>query len=204
MILKLTLLKAIKLIVFILCLVPCAILVVGIMQNSLGPNPVEAVLHSTGGWTLRFLLITLAMTPLKIMLGKPWPIKFRRMFGLFTFFYATLHFLTWFAIDQALDWANILADIAERPYVTVGFIAWCILLALAITSNRWSIRQLGKSWGKLHTAVYAAALLGILHFVWLVKADWLEPLVYGLILLVLLAFRLPWIKKLKSLRTKYA
>lgn len=186
-----------KPLLFILCLIPFASLILGIVQNDLGSNPVETVIHVTGEWSLKFLLITLAMTPLKILLGKPWPIKFRRMLGLFTFFYATLHCLTWLWVDQELAWSNIIADIAERPYVTVGFAAWLILVALAITSNRWSIKQLGKSWAKLHKTVYLVSILAILHFVWLIKADWLEPLIYGVILLALLAFRLPIARKLK-------
>ncbi len=194
----------IKPILFTLCLLPFASLTFGIIQNDLGPNPVEAALHATGEWSLRLLLITLTMTPLRRMLGQPWPIQLRRMLGLFTFFYASLHFTIWLWVDQAFSWANIINDITERPYITVGFMAWLLLLVLAGTSNHYSIKRLGKSWKSLHRAVYVAAIFGVLHFIWLVKADWLEPLIYALILTILLAVRLFFRKKPQSWSIKHA
>ncbi len=194
----------IKPILFTLCLLPFASLTFGIIQNDLGPNPVEAALHATGEWSLRLLLITLTMTPLRRMLGQPWPIQLRRILGLFTFFYASLHFTIWLWVDQAFSWANIINDITERPYITVGFMAWLLLLVLAGTSNHYSIKRLGKSWKSLHRAVYVAAIFGVLHFIWLVKADWLEPLIYALILTILLAIRLFFRKNLQSWSIKHA
>lgn len=174
---------------------PFAGLVWGVLHNDLGANPVETVEHVTGDWTLRLLLLTLAMTPLRLLTGQPWPIRLRRMLGLLSFFYACLHFLTWLGLDEQGQWSEIVADVAKRPYVTVGFLAWLILLPLAVTSNRWSIRRLGKNWSRLHKAVYLAAPLGVLHYLWLVKADWLDPMLYGVVLAVLLAFRLPVIRQ---------
>jgi sulfoxide reductase heme-binding subunit YedZ len=194
----------IKPILFTLCLLPFASLTFGIIQNDLGPNPVEAALHATGEWSLRLLLITLTMTPLRRMLGQPWPIQLRRMLGLFTFFYASLHFTIWLWVDQAFSGANIINDITERPYITVGFMAWLLLLVLAGTSNHYSIKRLGKSWKSLHRAVYVAAIFGVLHFIWLVKADWLEPLIYALILTILLAVRLFFRKNSQSWSIKHA
>lgn len=180
-----------KPLLFVLCLLPFAQIVYGVIIDDLGANPVETVTDITGQWTLRLLLLTLAMTPLRLLIGQGWPIRLRRMLGLYVFFYASLHFLTWLWLDQELRLDAILSDIAKRPYVTVGFLAWLGLLPLALTSNRFSIRRLGKSWSRLHQLVYPIAVLAILHFLWLVKADLLEPLIYTLVLLALLAFRVP-------------
>lgn len=180
---------AVKPAVFALCLVPLALLVHGAWIGDLGANPLERVTDVTGQWTLRFLLITLAMTPLRQATGWSGWFRFRRMLGLFVFFYASLHFLTWIWLDQELQWANVVADIAKRPFVTVGFTAWLLLVPLALTSTRGMMRRLGRRWKVLHRAVYAVAVLGVLHFVWLVKADLLEPLVYGAILAGLLLVR---------------
>ena len=158
-------------------------------QDGLGANPVEALSHESGTWTLRFLLLTLAMTPLA-RLGLRRAVSFRRMLGLFTFFYASVHFLVWFWLDRQLDWAYMLEDVLKRPYITVGFLAFLILLALAMTSNMASMRRLGRHWKTLHRGVYAAAVLGILHYLWLVKADALLPLVYFGIFALLMALRL--------------
>lgn len=181
----------VKSLLFIACSIPFLYLLWGVAQNDLGANPVETVTHVTGEWALRLLLATLLMTPLRKSLGKPWPIRIRRMLGLFVFFYASLHFLTWIWVDQGLVWDEIVKDIVKRPYVTVGFLAWLLLIPLAVTSNRWSIKRLGVNWSRLHKAVYMIAVLGILHYLWLVKADLLEPLVYGVVLVVLLLSRLP-------------
>ncbi len=161
-------------------------------SGALQPNPVEALLHGTGDWTLRLLLVTLAVTPLKRLTGWRRPVLWRRMLGLFSFFYAVLHFLVWLALDRELLWSQILEDLTKRPFVMVGFAAWLILLALAVTSNLWSMRRLGANWKRLHRLVYAAALLGVLHYWWLVKADVREPLIYLAVYAGLMALRLPW------------
>ena len=178
-----------KPVVFILSLAPFAWLLWGAVEGDLGANPLEHVTHATGDWALRMLLVTLAMTPLRLLTGSAAWIRFRRMFGLFAFFYASLHFVVWIWLDQELVWSNMLADIAKRPYVTVGFIAWLLLVPLALTSTRGMMRRLGRRWKTLHRAVYAAGVLGVLHYIWLVKADLLEPLIYAGILALLLAVR---------------
>ena len=182
-----------KAFVFIACLLPAADLLWGVWQNDLGANPIETVTYASGDWALRLLLLTLAMTPLRQLITQAWPIRLRRMLGLFVFFYASLHFLTWLWVDQGLEWQAIVADIIKRPYVTVGFLAWLWLLPLALTSNRWSIRRLGSYWKRLHKAVYGIGALAVLHYLWLVKADWLEPVIYAVTLTVLLLLRVPGI-----------
>jgi sulfoxide reductase heme-binding subunit YedZ len=178
-----------KPLVFIACLIPFALLLKGVIEGDLGANPVERVTDVTGQWGLRLLLLTLAVTPLRRLTGWAWLQRFRRMLGLFVFFYITLHFLTWVWLDQDLAWGNIVADIAKRPYVTVGFSAWLLLLPLAATSTRAMMRRLGRRWQRLHRAIYLIGVLGVLHFIWLVKADLLEPLIYASLLGLLLAVR---------------
>ena len=165
--------------VFVACLLPFGLLLQAALDNDLGANPIEAITHTTGDWALRLLLVTLAMTPLRRLLGQPWPIRLRRMLGLYAFFYASLHLLAWAWLDQQWLLAEIVADIAKRPYITVGFAAWLLLLPLAVTSNRFSMRRLGRRWASLHKLVYLIGLLAVLHFVWLIKADLLEPLLYA-------------------------
>ena len=178
-----------KPLVFLACLVPFGLLLKGAIEGDLGANPLERVTDVTGQWGLRFLLLTLAITPLRRLTGWTWLLRFRRMLGLFVFFYITLHFLTWVWLDQELSWSNILADIVKRPYVTVGFSAWLLLLPLAATSTRGMMRRLGRNWQRLHRAVYAIGVLAILHYIWLVKADLLEPLIYAAVLILLLVVR---------------
>ena len=178
-----------KPLVFLACLVPFGLLLKGAIEGDLGANPLERVTDVTGQWGLRFLLLTLAITPLRRLTGWTWLLRFRRMLGLFVFFYITLHFLTWVWLDQELSWGNILADIVKRPYVTVGFSAWLLLLPLAATSTRGMMRRLGRNWQRLHRAVYAIGVLAILHYIWLVKADLLEPLIYAAVLILLLVVR---------------
>ena len=181
--------RLVKPLLFVACLVPFALLVLAALTDGLGANPIETVTHSTGDWTLRLLLVTLAMTPLRRLLGHAWPIRLRRMLGLFAFFYACLHFLAWAWLDQQWLPQAILADIADRPYITVGFIAWLLLIPLALTSTRWSMRRLGRRWKRLHRSVYLVGILGIVHFLWLVKADLSEPIVYAVLLGLLLLSR---------------
>ena len=178
-----------KPLIFALCLLPLAQLTWGLFSGALQPNPVEALLHGAGDWALRLLLVTLAVTPLKRITGWRRPMLWRRMLGLFSFFYAALHFTIWLVLDRGLLWSEIVVDLTKRPYIVVGFTAFLILLALAVTSNTWSMRRLGKGWQKLHRLVYLAALLAILHYWWLVKADVREPLIYLGIFLVLMALR---------------
>jgi len=176
--------------VFALCLLPLAGMVGDAFTGGLGVNPVEAVTHRTGDWTLRLLLATLALTPLRRLSGWSWPSRVRRMVGLFVFFYACLHLATYLWLDQFFDWGAIVVDVGERPFITVGMLAFLGLLPLAVTSNRAMQRRLGRRWKALHRLVYPVAILGVLHFWWLVKADVREPLVYALILATLLGYRL--------------
>jgi len=181
--------KFIKPIVFIACLIPLALGIWAGVTDQLGANPIEEITHRTGDWTLRLLLITLAVTPLRRLLGWSWPLRVRRMLGLFTFFYACLHFLTYFVLDQFFDWDEILKDIIKRPYITIGFSAYLMLVPLAVTSTNAMMRRLGKRWAQLHQLIYVIAVCGILHYFWLVKADYLLPLVHAAILLSLLLVR---------------
>jgi sulfoxide reductase heme-binding subunit YedZ len=173
-----------------LALLPLALMVRAALDDALGADPVAALTHRTGDWTLRLLLACLAMTPLRRLLDRAWPIRFRRLLGLYAFFYASLHLSVYLVLDLAGDWAHLLADIAKRPYITVGFTAWLLLAPLALTSTRGWMRRLGRRWGQLHRAVYAAAALGVLHFYWGVKADVREPLLYAGVLALLLGMRL--------------
>ncbi len=173
----------------LLALVPAGALLVGALRDTLGANPIEAITHATGDWTLRLLLATLMVTPLRRLLGWRWLAPYRRTLGLLAFSYACLHFATWLALDHFFDWAAIAEDVFERPYVTAGFTAFLCLVPLAITSTRGWIRRLGRRWVRLHRLVYAAAIAGVVHFLWLVKTDLREPLVYGAILAALLSVR---------------
>jgi sulfoxide reductase heme-binding subunit YedZ len=180
--------RGIKPVVFLLSLVPLAKLLFAAWSDNLGANPIETMTHQTGLWGLYFLLITLAITPLKKLTGISWLVNLRRMLGLYAFFYACLHLLIYFWLDQYFLLDVIVEDIVKRPYITLGFSAWLLLLPLALTSNQFSIHRLKKNWKKLHRLVYIAALLVVAHFIWLVKADYAEPLLYlGLLCLLLLA-----------------
>src|SRR3984957_18616441 len=180
-----------KVVVFLLCLVPLGLLVWRGFQNDLTLNPVQFIEHTTGDWVLRFLAITLAITPLRKILHLPQLIRFRRMMGLFAFFYLCLHFTTWLALDRFFNWAQILDDISKRPYVTVGFTAFLLLIPLAVTSTSGWIRRLGgKRWQKLHRLIYVAAVLGVIHYYWLVKSDVRFPLLFGLLVALELSYRL--------------
>ena len=181
--------KLVKPLVFMACLLPLVFGIWAGFTDQLGANPIEEITHRTGDWTLRLLLITLAATPLRRILGWGWPLRVRRMLGLFTFFYACLHLLTYFVLDQFFDWEEILKDIIKRPYITIGFSAFVLLVPLAVTSTNAMMRRLGKRWGQLHQLVYVIAVFGILHYLWLVKADYLLPLIHAAILLALLMVR---------------
>jgi len=193
--------RSIKFAVFIACLIPFGYLVwkffgphpadVTSWGMGLGANPTEALEHGTGDWTLRFLLITLAITPLRKLLGVPALIRFRRMFGLFAFFYGCLHFTIYLSLDKFFNLHEILADVVKRKYITLGFTAWILLVPLAVTSTAGWIRRLGgKRWQALHRLIYVSGVAAVIHYLWLVKADIREPLEYMAILAVLLAYRL--------------
>lgn len=180
----------------LLCLLPFGALLWAAFNGGLGANPVEKLTHETGIWTLRFLLLTLCMTPLRQWSGQAAWIRFRRMLGLYVFFYVSCHFSIWFIADHSLRFGDMIEDIVKRPYITLGFSAFLLLIPLAISSNQAMIRKLGKRWKSLHQLVYVIVLLGVLHFVWLVKADYLEPSIYAIIAMILLAHRLGPIKRL--------
>lgn len=158
--------------------------------DALGPDPVAAIEHELGLWALRMLLLTLAITPLRQLSGQVVLMRFRRMLGLYAFAYASLHLSAYLALDLRGWWTLVFEEIAKRPYITVGFAAWLLLVPLAVTSTRGWMRRLGRNWGRLHKAVYAVAALAVLHFWWIVKSDYREPLLYAVILAVLLGWRL--------------
>jgi len=185
--------RLLKVLLFLACLIPLGKLAFetfGLAGSGLGANPIEELLHRLGKWGLNFLLITLAVTPLRRLTGKYWLLHFRRMLGLFAFFYLLVHFLVYAGLDQRFDLQLILEDIVERPYITVGFTALMLLLPLAATSTNGMMKRLGRRWQKLHRLVYVIAILGVWHFYWQVKQDILEPLIYIGILAVLLCYRL--------------
>ena len=185
----------IKPVLFLLCLMPFVILLVAAINDNLGTNPVETLTHETGQWALRFLLIGLAVTPLRRLLKTAWLIKFRRMLGLFAFFYATLHFITYLWLDQFFDWHEIIIDIPKRPFITIGFVSLLLLLPLVLTSTNAMQRRLGKKWLALHKLVYVIPVLVLIHFVWSLKVDYSEPLSYALVLILLLLMRLIYDRK---------
>ena len=178
-----------------LALLPFAWLAWRVWNDLLGADPVQEITHFTGDWTLRFLLAALAVTPLRRVSGWTVLARFRRLVGLYAFFYACLHFATYLVLDLGGYWPQVLEDVVKRPYITVGFIAWLLLLALAATSTQAAVRWLGRRWAQLHKVVYAAGVLGVLHYLWLVKADLREPLLYAAILAALLVARIPAIAK---------
>jgi len=190
---------------FAVCLLPLARLFVLGSGGGLGANPIEFITHSTGTWTLVGLLVTLSVTPLRRLTGRADLIRYRRMLGLFAFFYAILHFMTYLWLDQFFDFASIAKDIVKRPFITVGFAAFVLLIPLAVTSTRVMMRRLGRRWQPLHRLVYLIALLGVIHYVWLVKKDLTQPLMFGAVLVMLLAMRLPWSRNaLHAVRNRLA
>ena len=174
---------------------PFILLVINAFDSNLGTNPVETITHETGLWALRFLLITLAITPLRRLTGMLWLIKVRRMLGLFAFFYAVLHVTTYVWLDQFFDWMEILIDIPKRPFITIGFASFVLLLPLAMTSSNAMQRRLKKKWQMLHKLIYVIPVLVMLHFMWSLKADYSEPQMYAPISLVLMLLRLFYDRK---------
>jgi len=189
-----------KIVVFLVCLIPLGMLVWRGLNNGLGANPVEFIQLTTGRWTLRFLVFTLCVTPFRKLLKLPDLIRFRRMLGLFAFSYLCIHFLTYLVLDQSLDLSAIWKDVAKRPFITVGFLGFLLLLPLAITSTAGWIRRLGgKRWQALHRAIYFAAVCGVIHYYWKVKSDVRMPLFYGALVGILLLWRLgDWFFKRRS------
>ena len=186
-----------KPIVFVVCLVPGILIVTDLfgITGDLGANPVEAILDHFGNWGLRFIMIALAVTPLRRLTGFNGLQRFRRMLGLFAFFYVLMHFLTYLVLDQGLLLSAVLQDIVKRPFITLGFTALLLLTAMAATSFTAVRRRMGRSWDKLHMSVYAVGILGVWHFWWQVKADIREPLIYALILSALLGYRVWWARR---------
>ncbi len=194
-------LRAVWWLVFLLSLLPLGRLITLGLGDGLGANPVEFVTRSTGTWTLVFLCVTLSITPLRWLTGQTWLIRLRRLLGLYAFFYGMLHFTTWVWFDQWFDVLAMLRDIAKRPFITVGFLAWLAMVPLALTSNGWAMRRLGRRWQALHRLVYAIAALGVLHYWWhkAGKNDLAEPAVYAVVVGVLLAARaVHWLRRRRA------
>ena len=186
--------RLIKPSLFLICCAPLGLMLWYGISNQLGSNPIEKITHLTGDWTLRFLLITLAVTPLRLLFDWKTLIRYRRMLGLFAFFYACLHFLTYIVLDQFFDMTEIAKDIVKRPYITIGFSGFVLLIPLAVTSTNAMMKRLGRRWKQLHQLVYVVAVCGVLHYLWLVKADVRDPLVYASVLLGLLLVRV-WYRR---------
>jgi sulfoxide reductase heme-binding subunit YedZ len=183
-------LRLTKIAIFLAALVPLARLVWKAFHDGLGANPIEVITHSTGDWTLRFILITLSIAPLRRITRQYWLIGVRRMVGLFAFFYGSLHFLTYIWLDKFFDVHEMLKDVAKRRFITVGFSAFVLLIPLAVTSTQGWIRRLGgKNWQRLHRLIYFTGILAVIHYTWLVKADLHKPIEYGVVLAILLAYR---------------
>ncbi len=183
-----------KPIVFVLCLIPLLLLAGDALEitGRLGANPIEEILDRFGNWALRFIMIALAVTPLRRITGWNWLTRFRRMLGLFAFFYALMHFLVWYVLDRESNVADIVEDLIERPFVTVGFVALILLFAMACTSFATVRRAMGATWQTLHNSVYLVGIIAVWHYWWQVKKDITEPLIYAAILAVLLGARLLW------------
>lgn len=192
--------RALKFAVFLACLVPLAALVFRAATGDLGVNPIETITLSTGRWTLRLLLVTLAVTPLRRLLQWNEVIRVRRMLGLFAFAYAVLHLSTYVVLDQFFDWRTIVEDVTKRPFIMAGAGAFLLLVPLAATSTTAAIRRLGRHWARLHMLIYPAAALGVLHFIWKVKSDYRSPTRYAIVLGLLLAFRMVWALRARTQR----
>lgn len=182
--------KRLRILTFLVCLIPFVLLLLKVLQNDLGPDPAKELALETGEWSIRFLLLALAMTPLRHLSGRMEFAQRRRMIGLFALFYASVHFLVWVIFLLGLRWGAILEEVVERPYITIGFASFLILIVLGATSPRVMVRKLGKNWRRLHRLVYVAGVLAIIHLVWIVRTDLSEALLYGAILAGLLVWRL--------------
>ena len=192
--------QIIKPVVFVLALVPTFYLIYGLLTANLGANPAETIQLQTGRWALKFLLITLAVTPLRRITGWNSVIQYRRMLGLFAFYYASLHFTSYIVLDKFFDWRAMIADVGKRPFITVGFTTYVLLVPLALTSTKGWIRRLGRKWQTLHRLIYLAAICAAIHFIWKVKVVSGDPVWYTGIVLVLLGFRLVWWLRKRAVR----
>jgi methionine sulfoxide reductase heme-binding subunit len=190
--------RLVRFLVFCLCLVPIAWLAFRFFTHRLSANPIDDITDATGTWTLRFLLITLAVTPIRRTVWND-AIRLRRMLGLFAFFYGTLHMMTYVWLDQFFAWGDIAKDIGKRPFITAGMTGFVLMIPLALTSTRKSIARLGKKWVTLHRLIYVSAIAGVVHYYWLVKADIRRPLIYGVLLFGLFAVRFIRSKRAKLL-----
>jgi methionine sulfoxide reductase heme-binding subunit len=189
--------------IFLASLVPLGRLLWKAYNSDLGANPIQVITWSTGTWTLVFVMLTLSITPLRQVTKQYWLIQYRRMLGLFAFFYGCLHFTTYFWLDQFFDLHSIAKDIVKRPFITVGFSAFVLMIPLALTSTQRSIRWLGKRWQKLHRLIYATAILGVVHYIWLVKKDIRKPVIYAVVLGILLLYRvIVWLTKQAQVRER--
>jgi sulfoxide reductase heme-binding subunit YedZ len=193
------LIKYFKPFVFIVCLWPLGTIILDIYYNDLGAEPVKKIMNHFGEWTLIFICLTLTMSPLKRITNLSFWIKFRRMLGLFVFFYATVHLLTYVGLDYRFDWEPIINDVIKKKYIFIGFSAWLLLIPLAITSSQKMIKILGRNWKNLHRLVYVIAVFGSLHYIWLSKTIFFKPLIYTLIIVVLFALRI----KIKNRNINY-
>ena len=182
--------RYLKVVIFILSLLPIFYIIYQILTNQLGPEPIKDITHHTGKWTLYFIVITLAMTPLKKITKINIWINYRRMFGLFIFFYASVHLMTYIGLDYRFNLKSIGDDIIKKKYIFIGFLAWLLLIPLAVTSNKKMMKILKDKWKKLHRLIYLISLFGVIHYLWLVKRDLTEPLIFLIIILILLIFRL--------------
>ncbi len=198
MVARLDAVAKIKLVVFPLCFVPLLLLVGDVLNNQLGPDPAKTLTLSLGVWSLRFLCLTLAVTPLRKLAGINKLIRFRRMLGLFSLFYALLHVLSYLAFMLGWHWPTLIEDLYKRPYIIVGALALLILLILGMTSTKAQIKRLGRNWSKIHKLIYPAAALVVAHFFWLVKSDYSEPSLYGVIVFALLFLRLSFIARFNT------
>ena len=187
--------RFVKPVIFFMALIPFIWLLLKAFQNDLGPDPAQALSIETGEWTLRFLLLTLAITPFRQIFRMVEIARLRRMIGLFAFFYASIHFLSWMAFILGFRWLAIAEELVERPYITVGFLAYVILFLLGVTSTNSMVRRLGKNWKRLHKFVYAASILAIVHLLWILRTDVTEAVIYGVLLAILLGYRI--FRKLK-------
>ena len=187
--------RLVKPVIFFMALIPFIWLLLKVFQNDLGPDPAQALSIETGEWALRFLLLTLAITPFRQIFRMVEIARLRRMIGLFAFFYASIHFLSWMAFILAFRWLAIAEELVERPYITVGFLAYVILFLLGVTSTNSMVRRLGKNWKRLHKFVYAASILAIVHLLWILRTDVTEAVIYGVLLAILLGYRI--FRKLK-------
>lgn len=182
--------KILKPVVFVAALLPLARLVYLFKTDDLGANPIELITRSTGTWTLAFVMITLAITPVRKLSGQLWLVQYRRMVGLFAFFYGSLHFTTYIWLDQSFDFQAILKDVYKRPFITAGFTAFVLMIPLALTSTKGWIRRLGKRWVTLHRLIYITGIAAVTHYIWLVKKDLRTPILYACLLAVLLGYRI--------------